>query len=102
MRHLALSIFMDAFQGSYKYKPFYLHSIPAIYFIAQFTNLLILATFGIKLYHATSSFNLMVIIILIAIARPYKNKWHNVTALHFSVQFFLMSRFALCLRYILI
>ena len=81
LRHPALSIFMDAFQGSYKYKPFYLRSIPAIYFIAQFTNLLILATFEIELYHATASLNLMVIIILIAIARPYKSKWHNVTTL---------------------
>ena len=81
LRHPALSIFMDAFQGSYKYKPFYLRSIPAIYFIAQFTNLLILELYGIGLYHATASLNLMVIIILIAIARPYKNKWHNVTTL---------------------
>ena len=81
LRHLALYIFMDAFQGSYKYKPLYLFSIPAIYFIAQFTNLIILATFVVELYHATASLNLMVIIILIAIARPYKNKWHNVTTL---------------------
>ena len=83
VRHPALSIFMDAFQGSYKYKPFYLRSIPAIYFIAQFTNLFIQATFDIELYHSTASLNLMVIIILIAIARPYKNKWHNVTTLMF-------------------
>ena len=81
LRHPALSIFMDVFQGNYKFKPFYLRSFPAIYFIAQFTNLLILDTFGIELYHATASLNLMVIIILIAIARPYKNKWHNVTTL---------------------
>ena len=79
LRHPALSIFMDAFQGSYKHKPSYLRSFPAIYFMAQFTNLLILATFGIELYHATASLNLFVIILLIAIARPYKDKWHNVT-----------------------
>ena len=81
LRYPALSIFMDAFQGSYKHKPSYLRSFPAIYFMAQFTNLLILATFGVELYHATASLNLIVIIILIAIARPYKNKWHNVTTL---------------------
>ena len=81
LRHPALSIFVDAFQGSYKYEPFYLRSFPAIYFMAQFINLFILATFGIELYHATASLNLIVIIILITIARPYKNKWHNVTTL---------------------
>ena len=81
MRHPALSIFMDAFQGCYKHKPSYLRSFPVIYLMAQFTNLLILATFDIELYHATASLNLMAIIILIAIARPYKNKWHNVTTL---------------------
>ena len=81
LRHPALSIFMDAFQGSYKHKPSYLRSFPAIYLMAQFINLLILATFGIELYHATASLNLMVIILLVAIARPYKNKWHNMTTL---------------------
>ena len=81
MRHPALTILMDAFQGSYKYKPFYLRSFPAIYLMAQYINLQILATFGIELYHATASLNLMVLILLIAIARPYKNKWHNVTTL---------------------
>ena len=81
VRHPALFIFMDAFHGSYRDKPSYLRSFPAIYFMAQFTNLLILATFGIELYHATASLNLIVIILLIAIARPYKNKWHNVTTL---------------------
>ena len=81
MRHPALSIFMDAFQGCYKHKPSYLCSFPTIYLMAQFTNLFILTIFGIELYYATASLNLMVIIVLIAIARPYKNKWHNVTTL---------------------
>ena len=81
LRHPALSIFMDAFQSSYKHKPSYLRSFPAIYLMAQFINLLILAIFGIELYHATASLNLMVIILLVAIARPYKKKWHNVTTL---------------------
>ena len=81
LRHPALSIFMDAFHGSYRDKPSYLRSFPAIYFMAQFTNLLILATFGLDFYFAVASLNLMVIILLIVIAKPYKNKWHNVTTL---------------------
>ena len=81
MRHPILFVFMDALLGCYKHKPSHLHSSPVIYLMAQFTNLFILATFGIGLYHETASLNLMVIIILIAIARPYKNKWHNLTTL---------------------
>ena len=81
LRHPALTILMDAFQGSYKYKPFYLRSFPAIYLMAKFNNLLIFLSFGFELYHATASLNLMVIILLVAIARPYKSEWHNVTTL---------------------
>ena len=104
LRHPALFIFMDAFQGSYRQKPSYLRSFPAIYFMAQFTNLLILATFGIELYHATASLNFLVIIILIAIARPYKNKWHNVTTLTLFSSVFIgyLGTFVPCSKYILI
>lgn len=76
-----LSTFMDAFQGSYKHKPYYLRSFPAIYSIGQFNNLLIFSCFGFKEYYSVASLNLMLIIILVAIARPYKNKWHNVITL---------------------
>ena len=78
LRHPALYIFMDAFQGSYKHKPFYLRSFPAIFMMAQFTNMLIFSSFGIEQYYATASLNLLMLILLIAIVRPYKNKWHNV------------------------
>ena len=44
LRHPTLSIFMDVFQGSYKHKPFYFLSFPAIYMIAQLTNFLIFST----------------------------------------------------------
>ena len=81
LRHPGLSIFMDAFQGSYKHKPFYLRSFPAIFLMAQFTNLLILSSFVIEQYMAAASLNLLVLILLIAIIRPYKNKWHNLITL---------------------
>ena len=81
LRHQALTTFKDAFQGCYKHKPYYLRSFPAIYLMAQVTNLLILVYFGIEQYHSAASLNLMVIIVLVAIARPYKNKWHNVITL---------------------
>ena len=81
LRHPALCIFMDAFQGSYKHKPCYLRSFPAIYLIAHFTNLLILSSLGIEQYFAAASLNLLMVILMIAIFRPYKNKWHSVITL---------------------
>ena len=77
LRHPALSIFMDSFQGSYKHEPFYFRSFPAVYMIAQLTNLLLFSTLGFEYYHAAASLMLMVIILLVAIARPYRNNWHN-------------------------
>ena len=95
VRHPALSIFMDAFQGSYKYKPFYLRSFPAVYMIVQFTNLLIFSSLGFEYYHAAASLTLMVIIISVAIARPYKNNRHNIiTLVMFS------SQFIFCISYV--
>ena len=76
--HPALSIFMDAFHGGYKHKPFYLRSFPAIYMMAQLTNLLIFSSLGFEYYHAAASLMLIVIIILLTIGRPYRNKWHSV------------------------
>ena len=81
LRYLALSTFMDAFHGYYKHKPFYLRSFPVIYMMAQFANLLIFSCFGFEYYYPMASLLLIVVIILVAIARPYKNKWHNVVTL---------------------
>ena len=76
--HPALSIFMEAFHGGYKHKPFYLRSFPAIYMMAQLTNLIIFSSLGLEYYHAAASLMLMVIIILLTIGRPYRNKWHSM------------------------
>lgn len=88
LQHPTLATFMDAFQGSYKHEPYYLRSFPAIYFVVQFSNLLILACFRVEQYHQLAALNLMVIIILVATARPYKNVWHNMITLSlFSTAF---------------
>ena len=81
LRHPALCIFMDAFQGSYKGKPFSSRFFPAIFLMAKFTNMLILSSFGIEQYFAAASLNLLMVILIIAIFRPYKIKWHNVITL---------------------
>ena len=78
-----LCIFMNAFHGYYKHKPFYLHSFPAIYMMEQLTNLLIFSSLGFEYYHAAASLMLMVIIFLVAIGRPYRNKWHSMINLAF-------------------
>ena len=89
LRHPALSIFMDAFQGSYKHKPFYFLLFPAVFMISQFTNLLIFSSLGIEYYHAAASIMLMAIILLIAIARPLKNMRHNVITLAMFIAYFI-------------
>ena len=81
LRQPALFIFMDAFHGYYKHKPFYLRSFPAICMMAQFTNLLIFHCFGFEYFYPMASLLLIVIIVLVAIARPFKNMWHNIIIL---------------------
>ena len=91
--HPALSIFMDAFHGGYKHKPFYLRSFPAIYMMAQLTNLLIFSSLRLEYYPAAASLMLMIIIILLTIGRPYRNKWHSViiVALFSAIFIFFIS-----------
>ena len=81
LQHPALATFMDAFQGYYKQNPCTLHLFPATFMMAQVTNLIILSGLGIEQYHEAASINLVVIIILIVITRPFKNRWHNMITL---------------------
>ena len=89
LRHPTLSIFMDVFQGSYKHEPFYFRFYPAVFMMAQLINLLIFSTLGYKYYHAAASLMLIVIILLVAIARPFKNKRHNIITLAMFVALFI-------------
>ena len=73
-----LHTFMDTFQGSYKHKPLNFRGFTALYFIAQIVNLTIYIVTGEQAYHPLSCYLLIFVVILLAIARPHKNKWHNV------------------------
>ena len=78
LQHQALHTFMDAFQGFYKHKPLNFRGFTAVYFIVQILNLTIYIVTGGRAYYPLSCYMLIFVIILLAIARPHKNIWHNV------------------------
>ena len=78
LQHQVLHTFMDAFQGCYKHRPLNFRGFTAVYFIAQIVNQTIYIITGEQTYHPLSCYMLILVIILLAIARPHKNKWHNV------------------------
>ncbi len=75
LQHQALHTFMDAFQGCYKPKAY---NFSALYFFAQILNMATPSILGVLQYHSFTSYLLMGIVMLLGIARPYRNKWHNV------------------------
>ena len=68
---------MDSFQGCYKHKPLNFRGFTALYFIAQIVNQTIYIITGEQAYHPLSCYMLIFVVILLAIAQPHKNKWHN-------------------------
>ena len=78
LQHQVLHTFMDSFQGCYKHRPYNFRFFTAVYFIAQIVNLTIYISTGEQAYHPLSCYLLIFVIILLAISRPHKNKWHNV------------------------
>ncbi len=76
LQHHALYTFMDAFQGLYKHKPHDLRYFSALSLLAQIINLGLFSTF--RDYHPSTCYMVIANIVLLGIARPYRNKWHNV------------------------
>ena len=76
-QHQVLHTFMDSFQGCYKHKPLNFRGFTAVYFFTQIVNLMIYNVTG-QQYHPLSCYMLIFVIILLVIARPHKNIWHNV------------------------
>ncbi len=69
LQHHALYTFMDAFQGC---EPHDLQHFSALSLLAQIFNLGSI----FRDYHPSTCY--MVIAVLLEMARPYRNKWHNV------------------------
>ena len=72
-----LQTLMDAFRGSYKLKPNWLQSFTAIYLWANFISILVFYVLERLLYHSGMVYILINILVLVALANPYKKKWHN-------------------------
>ena len=72
-----LQTLMDAFRGSYKLKPYWLQSFTAMYLWANFISILAFYFLESLLYHSGMVYILIIIQVLVALAIPYKKKWHN-------------------------
>ena len=87
LRCSALTIFMDAIQGSYKHSH-YFRCFPVIFLLVLFFNFIILSAMEIEQYHPAASFNLLWVIVLLMVFKPFKNPWHNhITVFLFGVVF---------------
>ena len=69
---------MDVLQGHYKTEPYDLRCFSGFLLIAQVLNLLIYLLMGPSLYHLMASYMLLIVVMSLALARPFKNKWHNI------------------------
>ncbi len=75
LQYQALHTFMDVFPGCYKPKAY---NFSGLYFLAQVINVATSSLLGVFQYHSFTSYLLLGIVILLGIARPYRNNWHNV------------------------
>ncbi len=68
---------MDVLQGHYKTEPYDLRCFSGFLLIVQVLNLLIYLSMGPSQYYPMASYMLLIGVMSLAVARPFKNKWHN-------------------------
>jgi len=72
-----LNSFVDAFRGSYKLKPDFLQSFTAVYLMSNFCSNILCHVISNLLYHSALTYVLITLLVIVALLRPHKNKWHN-------------------------
>ena len=72
-----LHTLMDAFRGSYKLRPNWLQSFSAIYLMATLTSILMFYATKTLFYYTAMLYILVILLLLVPLIAPYKNKWHN-------------------------
>ncbi len=75
LRLQVLHTFMDVLQGHYKTN---LRYFSGYFLVVQVSNLLIYLLMGPSQYHPMASYMLLIVVMSLALARPFKNKWHNI------------------------
>ncbi len=71
LRLQALHTSMDVLQGHYRTEPNDLRCFSGCFLVAQSSDLIIHSIIGLFQY-------LLIFIVSLAVARPFKNKWHNI------------------------
>ena len=68
---------MDAFYGCYRTESRYYSLFAAVYILMRVVNLIAFSTVGGVLYFNIAGYVFMLALVLVALVKPYRNKWHN-------------------------
>ncbi len=72
-----LSIFMETFCGCYRTKPNCRH-FAVVYVLLRVANLILCSTVSGFMYFSCASYLFIIVLVLVAIVRPYRKMWHNI------------------------
>ena len=76
-RWQALHVFMDAILGAYSHKPRERRFFGSIYICIRVLHLLAYAL-NIFTYYQSTSYIMVIALVLVSLFQPYRNRWHNV------------------------
>ena len=74
-----LSIFMDTFYGCYRTQPSDCRHFSVVYIFFRGANLLLFSLSRGLMYFSYAGYLFMLALVIVAIIRPYRNTWHNVS-----------------------
>ena len=77
LNNQALRTFLDMFYGCYRTKPRDCRQFAAVYFILRIANLLLFSAFKGMMYFSYAGYLFTLVLVLVAIVRPYRKWWHN-------------------------
>ena len=75
---ITLHIFMDSFFGSYRTESRFYRLFGTFYIFLRIIGLFLFAVFGGYLYCFYAGYVFMLALVLVALIRPYRNRWQNV------------------------
>jgi general stress protein CsbA len=71
-------MFMETFYGCYLTKPRDCRYFAAVYILLRVANLFLFSSLRGFLYFCYTGYLFMLVLVAVAIIRPYRNRWHNV------------------------
>ena len=73
-----LHVFMDALLGTYAHRPRERRYFGALYLIIRILHVAAFNLLNVFTYLTAATYVVAIIVVLIAIFRPYANRWHNI------------------------